>query len=191
MPAGTTVPASPPRIRWTRGQCRSLIAADILRAATFELIDGEIRLKVGQNEPHVRGVVRLMLALVHCFGEDFVRSQAPIALGPNDEPEPDGAVTVQPASVYLESDTPDAAEIRLVAEVSASTLLYDQNEKGPLYAAAGIPEYWIVDVAARRLLVHRDPTADGYASMQTYLPGDSVAPLAAPTHPVPVDDLLP
>ena len=100
-------------------------------------------------------------------------------------------MTAQPASVYLASDTPPASDIRLVVEISDSTLAYDQNEKGPLYAAAGIAEYWIVDVNTRRLLVYRDPQPAGYASLQTLRATESVSPLAAPDASAPVAELLP
>ena len=78
-----------------------------------------------------------------------------------------------------------------MVEISDATLAYDQNEKGPLYAAAGIPEYWIVDVNTRRLLVYRDPQPAGYASLQTFTTRDAVSPLAAPDALLPVTSLLP
>ena len=83
-------------------------------------------------------------------------------------------------------------------EVSDSTVTFDTGEKSSLYAAAGIADYWVIDVVNRRVVVHRGPTADakqkyghGYASVNVLLPGQSLAPLAAPGSPVEVLDLLP
>jgi len=85
--------ARPRRLRWTRYQTRSLSRSGLSPVAEFELIDGEILPKIPRSETHGRMVVLLMRALVALFGWDFVRSQAPVAIGPYDEPEPDGAVT--------------------------------------------------------------------------------------------------
>ena len=83
-------------------------------------------------------------------------------------------------------------------EVADSSLAYDLGAKASLYAAAGIADYWVVDVVNRRLHVFRDPRPDpaqrflhGYRQLTIYDPPDSVAPLAAPNNPVRVADLLP
>ncbi len=86
----------------------------------------------------------------------------------------------------------------LVVEVSDSSLNFDRNRKGSLYAAAGVADYWIVNLVQRQLEVHRVPTADaaqpfgfGYSSRTILDPGDAIAPLAAPKARVAVADLLP
>jgi Uma2 family endonuclease len=68
----------------------------------------------------------------------------------------------------------------LVVEISDSTLGFDLTTKAELYARAGIVEYWVVDVAARRLIVHRDPREGLYRAVTAYAEQESVAPLAAP-----------
>jgi Uma2 family endonuclease len=65
-------------------------------------------------------------------------------------------------------------------EISDSTLNFDLTVKSPLYARAGIVEYWVLDVAGRRLISHRDPVAGKYTLVAVYSEHESVAPLAAP-----------
>ena len=79
----------------------------------------------------------------------------------------------------------------MVVEVSVSTLTGDKKTKNRIYARNGIPEYWVVNVEGRELIVHRQPGADGYASVVTLQETDTVSPLAAPTSVIAVRDLLP
>ena len=62
----------------------------------------------------------------------------------------------------------------LLVEVSWLTLVYDRGEKRELYAAQGVPVYWIIDVRARKVEVYTGPGADGYSACVTYKPGESV-----------------
>jgi Uma2 family endonuclease len=83
-----------------------------------------------------------------------------------------------------------------VVEISDTSLTYDLTTKAELYATAGIPDYWVLDVDGRQLIVFRDPQPipDGgaaYRSRTTHAPADAVAPLAAPSAAVRVADLLP
>ena len=86
----------------------------------------------------------------------------------------------------------------LVVEISETTLGYDRNHKAPLYAAAGITDYWIVNIPQRQLEVYRDRVADStqlfgfrYNSRTILDPPDKVSPLAAPQASITVADLLP
>ena len=86
----------------------------------------------------------------------------------------------------------------LVVEVALSRLRFDREHKGSLYARARVPDYWIVNLADRRLEVHREPMPDGAApfgwryAQTVALAGDARAcPLAAPDATVTVADLLP
>ena len=76
--------------------------------------------------------------------------------------------------------------VYLAVEVSDTTLAYDRDFKAPLYAANGIPEYWIVNVQAGTIIVYRDPGADGYQTMFTVSGDETVSPLALPgvTRPI-------
>jgi Uma2 family endonuclease len=161
-----------------------------------ELIEGEIVEVPPQLGPLTTGVYLAHEALRAIFGVGFlVRVQAPLALGLHSQPEPDVAVVVGSPRDFVQGHPTSAA---LVVEVSDSTLSYDRDTKGSLYAAAGISEYWILNVVDRLLEMYRDPSAlpgaqyeFGYRTRVIALPGEFVdAPAGASAH-VAVDDLLP
>ncbi len=76
-------------------------------------------------------------------------------------------------------------------EVSDSTLREDRVLKTALYARAGVPEFWIVNLPERRLEAFRQPSADGYGALTVFLEAEAAAPLAAPDAAIRVADLLP
>jgi Uma2 family endonuclease len=104
------------------------------------------------------------------------------------EPEPDLAVVRGSARDYVDQHPTSAA---LVVEVSDTSLDYDRTRKARVYAQAGIAEYWVVNIVAGVLEVHRDPGESGYRSVLTLRSGEAVAPLAGDGTPVAVADLLP
>jgi Uma2 family endonuclease len=125
----------------------------------------------------------------------LVRSQGPIALTDDSEPEPDVAVTRGSRRDYSREHPALPA---LVVEVAESSLSLDREHKGSLYARAGVADYWILNLVERILEVYREPIPDPstrfgwrYASIAILAPGVSAAPLAAPAARIPVSDLLP
>lgn len=109
----------------------------------------------------------------------LVRLQDPIQLDLYSEPEPDIAVVHSNDSFY-EDHHPAPNEVYLIVEVSDSTIERDLQIKADLYAAAGILDYWVVNVRAEQLHIFRQPQADGY-QRQTILRGQqSVSLLAFP-----------
>ena len=190
---GVNSPEGPQRTRFTRDQYHFLFDNGLLSEdRRYELAEGDVLEKMGQKEPHIGLIMRWVFALARVMGQSFVRCQAPIALTDYSEPEPDVVVTTDPAEVYIHSgNTPTAKEARLVIEVSVSSLKYDLEIKSRMYARAGIPEYWVSDVEGRRLIVHRNPTADGYASVVSLSEGESVSLLSAPHAVFVVADFLP
>jgi Uma2 family endonuclease len=152
------------------------------------LIDGVILEQGAMTPPHAITLGLVADALRTAFGSGWrIRTQSPLVLGEDLDPEPDFAVIV--ATPRGSSGHPTTAE--LVVEVADSSLDFDTNDKRLLYAKAGIREYWVVDINGRRLLVLRDAQAGDYASQQALGPADAVAPLAAPAAAVRVADLLP
>ncbi len=184
---------APNRKRWTRQECDFLRESDLL-IGHYELVDGEIIEKRGQKPPHRTAVILLRNWLIAVFGGLFVHSQAPINVADADndesEPEPDAAVTTQPVTAYTERH-PGPGDLLLVAEVSDTTLRFDRIAKAMLYAHAGIGEYWVVDVAGRRIIVHSQPTSEGYAEIAVYDSDERIATLSRPDITVRVADLLP
>jgi Uma2 family endonuclease len=151
---------------FTRDEVRFLVQSNLLHEGTIELIDGDIVEKMPKNEAHVLCNRRFTKFLTQVFGEDFVRSQEPIVLNTNNEPEPDVAVLTQPSDSYYGRGTPPASDVVLVIEVADATRDNDLRVKAPLYAQSGIPEYWVLDVARRELHVHTNPTPNGYQHVQ-------------------------
>jgi Uma2 family endonuclease len=178
------------RVVWTREAFRMMADAGIFSDGRYELLEGEI-VKIMPNEPHTFVNTRLVFRMARAFGEDFVRVPGSLIAGPGSEPEPDVAVTRQRGEYYLRVGIPQGDEFRLVIEVSDTTLWRDKGQKATLYAGAGVPEYWIVNLSARTLIVHRNPALGEYRSIQTYDETQSVAPEAAPEHPVKISEILP
>jgi Uma2 family endonuclease len=78
----------------------------------------------------------------------------------------------------------------LVIEVADTTLAYDRDVKGPLYARAGIPEFWLVDLGAGAITVYRGPHEDGYRDVVTAARGEALRPLLLPDITIAADDIL-
>ena len=188
----TTLIADPKtgHVRWTREGFRMMADAGLLAEGRYELLEGEI-VKIMPNEPHTFVNTELIRVLVECFGWDYVRIPSSLAATPNSEPEPDASVTIKPRREYLKTGVPAGSEFRLVVEVSDSTLWRDKGQKATLYAVAGVPEYWVVNLTGRTLIVHRDPSGDAYQSIVTYDETQSISPEAAPHHAIALATILP
>jgi Uma2 family endonuclease len=140
------------------------------------------------NPPHAIAVGLVQTVLLTIFAAGWwLRIQLPMVLGLRTDPMPDLAVV--PGSPRDYTSHPSTAA--LVVEVADTTLHFDTNDKRLLYAEARIPEYWVLDLNARELLVFRDPNGTDYNTRQVFGPADAVSPLAAPTATVQVADLLP
>ena len=99
-------------------------------------------------------------------------------------------VLTRPSREFQDTN-PRPSDLCLVVEISDSTLGFDLTAKAELYARAGIVEYWVVDIPARRLIVHRDPRKGLYSSVTVYSERESVAPLASPGREFPVGEGFP
>jgi Uma2 family endonuclease len=123
------------------------------------------------------------------------RIQCAVAFGES-EPEPDAAV-VRGDDTSYDSRLPNASDFGIILEVADSTLAFDRRDKGRIYARAGIPVYWIINVADRQIEVYSDPDSSAsppaYRSRTDYSTGDQVPILLDGTSQgtLPVSDLLP
>ena len=134
-------------------------------------------------------LLRAEQALRRIFAGGFVvRTQLPLALGSWSEPEPDVAVVRGTIDDYRDAHPESAA---LVVEVADSTLDFDRTRKRDMYAEAGIPEYWIVNLIDGVLEVSRTPAGMTYQDVQRLSPGEVIAPAAATAGTIPVSELLP
>lgn len=187
---------NPFSVRWTREDCAKLESDGYLNHR-YELVEGDIIDKMGQNIPHRIAVSRLTGWLYRIFNEDYVQSQAAIDVAPEDnptsEPEPDAAVLTVPFQTLVQQEqrNPTAEQVCLVVEVSDTTLQYDLSVKAALYARAGIAEYWVIDLNARAIHIHRHPQVGQYSSVIIHPERDTVSCLASPTLTVSVAALLP
>jgi Uma2 family endonuclease len=165
-----------------------------LHQQRLELVEGELINKMGKNRPHTNALISVLAWLVQVFGFAFVNPETTVDVAPEDnptsEPQPDLFVLTRPSWEFRDSN-PKPQDLRLVVEISDTTLSFDLTTKAGLYARAGIPEYWVLDVAARKLIVHRDPRDGLYSSIVAFGEHESVSPLAAPDREFRVADAFP
>jgi len=177
--------------RFTRDHLDRLENSGIL-PGKYELLDGEIIDKMGQGIGHRRAVMAYIAWLIDVFGKEYVQTQAPVDVSPEDNPtnapEPDVCVLNQPVGSF--PSNPPAAAIALLVEVGDATLADDLSKKASLYARAGVVEYWVHDVQNQMLHVHRLPLDGIYGSITTIPVDGQVAALAHPDRPVRLSHLL-
>jgi Uma2 family endonuclease len=175
---------------WTRAEYERLAESGILTEDDrVELIDGVIYKLTAQKSGHANTVDVAQETLRDAFGRGYrVRVQLPMALGEASEPEPDVAVVAGGRGDFQHAHPSSAS---LVVEVADATLTYDRRVKAPPYARAGLPEYWVLNLIANQLEVHRDPSPTGYKNVSILKRGDHIAPLAKPDASIAVADLLP
>jgi Uma2 family endonuclease len=176
--------------RWTRQDYERLAEDGYFQPGErVELIDGVIYEMTPQNSLHAAGIRAGERALQPVFSEGFdVRSQLPLALGADSEPEPDVAVVPGTWEDYIDSHPTSAV---LVFEVADSSLFHDRKRKASLYARAGIQEYWLLNLVKRCLQVYRNPKDGTYTTRFVLRAGDTVSPLARPEASIPVAKLIP
>ena len=155
-----------------------------------ELIDGDV-IEMSPIGPLHAAVVRLIQGrLQEQLGRGAILSvQLPIRLGEAGEPQPDIAVLRARSDGYAR-EHPTPADVLLVIEVSDTTLAFDRTVKAPLYARAGIVEYWLVDLVNRLVEVHRSPSADGYREVVRAVAGGTLSPGAFPDVRIAVDEVF-
>jgi Uma2 family endonuclease len=186
---------APKTRRWTKAEYHHMRDLGFFDRQRVELIRGRIVQMPAMKNLHVAAVTLVEDALRGAFGPGYwIRIQAPLDLPGASEPEPDLAVVRGGPRDY--TDHPQTA--LLVVEVSDTTLRYDRNGKGPLYARAGIADYWIVNLVDGELEIYRDPQRDpqrkrrfAYAQTAILKAGDHATALAAPKARIAVADLLP
>jgi Uma2 family endonuclease len=174
-------------VRWTCAEFHLFGDMGVFEGRRAMLIDGVILEEGPMNPPHAITLELVEEVLRTVFRSGWrIRSQSPLVLGQDLDPEPDVAVIA--GSARGSSGHPTTAD--LVVEVADTSLDFDRNEKRLRYARACIREYWVVDINGRQLLVYRDPQAGDYATQQALGAVATISPLAAPAAVVRVADLL-
>ena len=155
-----------------------------------ELIEGEILDVSPQGLPHSSTALRVLDLLGERFRDSaIVGAEYPLALRSDSRPEPDLVLLRRRADFYADS-APSKEDVLLIVEIADTTLRFDRTIKARVYAKHGLRDYWIVDVNARVAIVHRDPSAGGYASVVTWSEG-AMAPLAFADRPIDLRELFP
>jgi Uma2 family endonuclease len=118
-----------------------------------------------------------------------VHIQNPVRLSDRSEPEPD-VTLLRPRADFYAGKRPTPEDVLLLVEVSDTTLGFDRDVKLPLYARAGIPEVWIVDLSREKVRAYSRPTNRSYQNTRSTGRGSSIIPWALPGLMVGVDDVL-
>lgn len=178
--------------RLTRGQYFGLVAAGRIQPEDrVELLEGVVVAMSPQNPPHAAAVRRTDTALRRALPAGTVVSvQSPLVLDERSVPEPDVAVV---PGVEADYDRAHPRTAWLVVEVVDSSLAQDRITKTRIYAGAGIPEVWIVNLRDDCIEVLRDPNvaARAYGTTSIHARGEALHPAAFPAASVAVDELLP
>lgn len=164
--------------RWTRQAYHQLWERGVLSEGTrVELIEGQILQMSPWTKEHLNGIMFPTTVLVRLFGDTHVvRVQCPYPVDDFSEPQPDFALC----------PLGDVHQADLLIEVSHTSLAHDRRKKAPLYARAGVPEYWIVNVPRKVLEVRREPDDGKYRQLRIYRPDEVVCPRFASGVEVPL-----
>ena len=156
-----------------------------------ELLHGQIIAMPPMGAPHLAAMNRLNRLLTRRFDERvYVQVQCPVVVGDDSEPQPDFALLSSREAALGGRRLPESADAFAVIEVAESSRLTDRRIKAPLYAATGIPEYWIVDLVDNIVVVYREPSPEGYRSTFVAHPGDEITFAAFPDTPLSISQLL-
>ncbi|MEA5620496.1 Uma2 family endonuclease [Cronbergia sp. UHCC 0137] len=156
-----------------------------------ELIAGQIIKMIAKGIAHtwtVRRTAKIFSQLLVSQAE--IITQDPVELDDFSEPEPDVAIVKIHPLDYADHH-PTAEEIYLIIEVANSSLKYDCEIKGKIYAQAGINDYWVLDVNQRKLHVFRQPTQEGYQSEVIIAEDGIVSPLFFADLAISLTEILP
>jgi len=179
--------------QWTRQECAALERTGLLDRERFELIAGDLVRKTVKGPVHNVVLGLFIDWLKSVYSPRRVLQEATIDPAPamvsTNEPEPDAVVFRAPYTQFLTANA-RPEDILLIGEVSVTTLAYDLGAKAALYAAAGIPEYWVLDTNGQRIIVHRNLVDGAYRSIVEYAAGETVSPLSAPDASARLADFL-
>jgi Uma2 family endonuclease len=178
---------APDRVRpLRREEYDRLVAAGCFEDEKIELLEGLLVAMSPQGTAHAYAVGQLTMLLAPALvGRAIIRPQCSFAASDDSEPEPDLAVV--PKANYRHEHPAGAL---LLIEVAESSLRKDRLIKAGIYARAGVPEYWIVDLKAGCIEVYRAPHQGVYSQITAHRRGETVRPEAFPDVEVPVAEIV-
>lgn len=174
--------------KWSVAEYHSLIESGLLAGKSVELLNGEIIKMSPEGEQHSYtndDVAELLREKLQGLAK--IRESHPITLD-NSEPEPDIAVVRLPKTIYTQHH-PYPEDIYWLVEVSQQTLRKDLTAKSATYARNGIPEYWVIDLVNKKLIIHTAPQNNQYSQVKEYQTG-TISPLAFPKIKIAINQLL-
>ena len=174
--------------KWSIEEWHELVESGFLEGKPVEFLEGEIITVSPEGVEHsysnqlIADFLRELLK-----GKAYIRDSHPITLD-NSEPEPDIAIVKLPSTIYLKHH-PYPQDIYWLIEISNRTLKTDLNQKRITYARNGIPEYWVIDLVNKKLIVHTQVQNNNYTQVNEYTKG-TISPLAFPNVAIALDKLL-
>jgi Uma2 family endonuclease len=175
--------------RITLEQYHRIVDEGILDGCRVELLHGIIVEMSPEGIPHASKRTNAQEHLGKVLGDRVqLRIGAPITIPSGSEPEPDIAVVRRLEDGYS-THHPYPEDIYWVMEYSNTSLDKDLGVKAEIYAASGIPEYWVINLRQNILIVFRDPVDGTYQSRQEFTTG-TINPLAFPDVAIEVERLL-
>lgn len=177
--------------RFTVDEYYRMAEADILSEDDrVELLDGQLTVKEPPGPPHSAHVAKLTRLFVRLLGDRaIVRPQDPLRIDDLNHPEPDLAI-VKPREDFYARAHPGPKDVLLLIEVAVSSAAGDRRIKTPLYARAGIAEFWLVDVPGLFVEVYREPNAGGFRHCERLGRDESVVPAAFPDLEIDVSEIV-
>lgn len=173
----------------TTEQYLRMIEAGILDSAKVELIGGQITPMAPAGPEHNSSLMQLTRLFAQIVDRYFLLVQGTVVITEGQVFDPDFALLrLKPGGYKRAHARP--SDIALVVESAASSLTKDRHVKLPIYAAAGIQEYWIVDLERELLTAYRDPEEQRYNSSQSMSGDDKISPLACPELTIRVGDIF-
>jgi len=152
----------------------------------LELVEGDLVEMSPIGKRHAAKVAKLTALFGPLVPQKAILFvQSPLVVGAS-ELYPDLAL-LKPRPDFYEEELPQGRDALLVVEVAESSLRYDLQVKLPLYAQAGVPEVWVVDLLDQRVLLHRKPEGEGYREGETLGPGARLSFLGVE---IPTEELL-
>ncbi|MEH2299918.1 MAG: Uma2 family endonuclease [Nostoc sp.] len=179
------------RRKFTVEQYHKMVESGILKEDDrVELIRGEIIEMSPIGTKHAACVNRLVNLLVQLLGKRVIlAAQNPVVLNNNSEPQPDVALLKSRDDFYATAH-PQPQDIFLLIEVADSTVVYEREEKIPLYAKANIIEVWLVDINEQIVEVYQQPTAVRYQLMQKFTSGQTLSIQTFPDVSISVNEIF-
>lgn len=171
----------------TREEYDRIVATGVFDDDHVELIEGVIVRMPPPEGPEHAGTIQLIqdLLIARLSGRAMVRIQSSFAAGDRSQPEPD--IALVPPGDYRDAHPQRAW---LVVEVADSSARRDRGPKAAVYAAAGVEEYWVVDLVHRTIEVRTEPAATGYGRLETRRRGEQITLAHFPALTIAVDQLL-